>query len=171
MPLTPSFSVTQYAGNPSVIAVEDTSTGSDGTITSRRVFLRLFNNTYLVPTGTITDYVVWSAADESIDIDAVDKDYAIDVTVQWLAGSTVVYTDTQLSLLKDYGEQFKYLLTQAESGNQQLMNSRNYFAAKSKLTELLDSAKQAVEQYGDQTTAQLCLDEAKILIDNPSIFY
>ena len=46
MPLVPNFTASQYSGTPSVITLTDTSTGSDVTITSRRVYLLQSNGTF-----------------------------------------------------------------------------------------------------------------------------
>jgi hypothetical protein len=77
MPLTPNFSASQNYGTPSVITLTDTSTGSDGTIAKRRVYMLQANGTYLVPAGTTTNYVDWSLADTSISLDVLAQDSAL----------------------------------------------------------------------------------------------
>ena len=81
MALTPLFTSSQTVGLPNIITITDTSTGSDVLVTQRRVYLIKQDGTYLVPVGTTTDYIVWDYADVSIDIDALDKDYCLNVKV------------------------------------------------------------------------------------------
>jgi RecB family endonuclease NucS len=93
--LSPAFTVAQTVGNPSVLVITDTSTGSDGTITQRRVYLQKADGTYLVPDGTTTDYIEWALADTEIEIDALDKDYGLSILVEWLNVSDVVVEDLE----------------------------------------------------------------------------
>lgn len=120
MALTPNFSASQVEGAPSEIVLTDTSTGSDVTITQRRVYLRTPLGEFLVEEGTSEDYEVWSGfpGTTSITLDVLDKDYALTITVQWLtAGGTVVYDKTYLIGFTLYNEEFDYNLTQLLSGN------------------------------------------------------
>ncbi len=84
MALVNSFSQSQPVGAPSIITLTDTSTGSDSSITERRVYLRKSDGLFLVPPGTETDYIVWDYADATIDIDVLSKDRALLITVEWI---------------------------------------------------------------------------------------
>jgi hypothetical protein len=161
MPLVQSFSSSQTIGNESVVTITDTSSGSDGTITSRRVYLTKMDGSYLVPDGTSTDYIEWDINDTSIDIDCLDKDYALQIVVHWLnVTPSVVYSASELTILSLYTRTFLYQLTQRQTGNPVLVNDGDYFINKSELQTELDSAIQAIELASDQTGAQLCLDRA-----------
>jgi len=94
MALSAAFTATQLLGLPETIVVTDTSTGSDGAITSRRVYITDAYNNYIVPEGTTTDYVDWALANSSINIECLTKDMAVDITVQWLDGSNNVLYDS-----------------------------------------------------------------------------
>ena len=63
MPISPNFTATQSYNTPSIFTLTDTSTGTDATITQRRVYLLKANGTYLVPAGTLTNYIQWSVTD------------------------------------------------------------------------------------------------------------
>ena len=52
MPLTADFSVSQPLGEPSIVTVTDTSTGSDGTITARRVYIKDAFGNFIYPIVT-----------------------------------------------------------------------------------------------------------------------
>lgn len=90
MPLVPNFTGTQQIGLPSCVYLTDTSTGSDVAITQRRAYIQDVQGNYLVPSGTTTDYVVWSILDTSISIDCLTQDTAPYVLVQWLNVSGTV---------------------------------------------------------------------------------
>lgn len=161
MPLSPNFEVTQPIGEPSVVRVTDTSTGSDVAITQRRVYLRKWDGTFLVPSGTSTDYIQWPLASVNIDIDALDKDYGLDVVVQWLNVSNVVlYDKTESSGQTSYNEEFDYDLTRLLAANPLLINDNNFQENKSNLRTFIDSGDQAIERYSDIYAAQLCYDRA-----------
>jgi hypothetical protein len=169
VPLVQNFSIEQILGQPSVVRITDTSTGSDASITSRRVYLMKSDGSYLVPDGTSTDYVEWDINDTYIDIDCLDKDYALTIIVQWLdVTPNVDYSKTELTLLSLYTQEFLYELTQMQTANPILVNDNGYYEYKSKIQTELDSAEQAIELADDVTGAQLCLDRATDLRNNES---
>lgn len=168
--MSASFSTSQDIGNISVATLTDTSTGLVG-VTGRLVYLRKYGGDYLVPNGTTTDYIFWPAADSTIDIDCLDKDYALDITVVWYSGSSVAGTSTVLTLFRAYSERFLRNLTYALAGNRNLLNNQNYWFNKCKLRTLVDDAIQGVSYINDQTIATFCLDEAKKLTDNIQAFF
>lgn len=161
MPLTPNFSTSQTLGETSVVTVTDTSTGSDGSITQRRVYLRKADGSFLTPDDVDTEYIPWPYADSTIDIDALDKDYAFDVIVQWLdVGNNILYSKTELTGFTLYNETFDYLLTQQLAANPLLVNDNNFFKNKSDLRTEIDSGNQAIELAADILAAQLCYNRA-----------
>lgn len=165
-----SFSASQDAGNITIATFTDDSTGLVG-VTGRLIYLRKYDGTYLVPDGTDTDFIVWPYADSTINIDVLDKDYCLDVTVVWLSGSTSAYDLTELVLFTAYSELFLRNLTMALAGNRTLLTNKNYWSNKIKLRTLVDDAEQAVALINDQTIATQCLDEAKKLTDNIQMFF
>ncbi len=174
MPLTVNFTATQVSGEPSEIVLTDTSTGTDVTVTQRRVYVQASDGTYLVEDGTTTEYEAWGdfPADTSITLDLLDKDYAVTITVQWLtAGNTVVYDKTLIYGFTLYNETFDYLLTQLLSGNPLLVNDNGFFNHKSTLRTLIDSGNQALEQADDVFGAQQCYDQAtELRVNSPYYF-
>ena len=58
--LTVNFSTSQTPGSPGDIIFTDTSTGSDGSVTQRRIYIQSAAGDYLVESGTSTQYEVWS---------------------------------------------------------------------------------------------------------------
>ena len=159
MSFVASFSTTQNLGEPSQIVFTDDSTGSDSNITSRRIYLRKADGTFLVPTGTTTDYIVWDYDLPSITVDVLDKDYALLVTVGWVnVGGSTLYDDTQLNGYTLFNRTFSISLSQWLSGNNLLINDNNFFENKSQLTETIDSGNELIELAADIHGAQNCFD-------------
>lgn len=174
MSFTPNFTTSQSASDLSVITLTDNSTGSYTGITGRIVKFRKYNSDYLVPSGVTVTYVAWpvvSGIGDTLDVDMMDKDYCLDVTVYYYAGSTQSTTKTILCLFTGYTDYFLRQLTQALAGNKIASKAQNFWQNKNKLRVLRDDAAQAVSLLNDQTIATFCLDEAKTLTDNVSMFF
>lgn len=174
MAVTVNFDSSQSAGNLRILELEDTSTGSGSNITGRLIYLRKYDGTYLVPSGYTVDYIYWpyqAGTGDTIEIDVLDKDYCLDISVVFYSGSSIYSTKTILSLFTGYGDYQLRRLTQALSGNKVTITAKNFYTNKVKLRTLLDDAVQAVSFLNDQTIATFCLDEAKPLTDNISLFF
>lgn len=169
MALTPNFTSSQNSGNPLLLTLQDTSTGSDVLITSRRVYLLKSDGTYLVPTGTTTNYIVWAYNLPSIDISVLTQDYALSIQVDWInVSGTVLYTKTVASGFTAYSETFYYNLTQGQVTIQSpnIALSTNYYQNKMLLRVLIDSGNQAISFASDIYSASICYDSASYLIAN-----
>lgn len=172
MPITPSISVSQSALAPNLITVEDTSTGSDGAIASRRIFFQTPFGTYLVESGTTTDYEVWSYADASETFDVLNQDWALAITVQWLdSGNAVLYTLTQVYCFNQYNRQFYYYLWQQMALTYKIIADGVYFNALAAYWQNIIGAEKAVEIGADIAASQACLDRATNMKENQSIFF
>lgn len=174
MALTPNFTATQNSGTPNEITINDTSTGSDGAITQRRVYLLQSDGTYLVESGTVTDYEPWPYADSSITLDVLTQDTALNITVQWLdVSNTVLYTKTIAYGFSAYGETFYYGLTQNQVPiqNPAVALSTNYYQNKMKFRVFLDSADQAISFASDIYSAQVMYDAETEMITNESFYF
>jgi hypothetical protein len=172
MAIFPSFSVSQIVGFPSQIIITDTSTGTDGAIVGRRVYLKKEDGTFLVPVGTGTEYITWSILNLSITIDALDKDYSLVVIVQWLyVSNNILYDSSSLDGFTLFNHTFDYQTTQVLAGNQLLFNDNNFWWNKVKLLSYIKEGDDAIALASDQTTAQLCYDAATNLRTNsPYLF-
>ena len=172
MPLTPSFTVSQTAGLPSIINLTDNSTGSDASIFERRVFIQRNDSTYLVPTGTLTNYIVWSYANPTIAIDVLKKDMSVQITVQWLSNTaTVLYFTNSLNLFTLYLKTFFYSLTQYQASNKSITQNNNFYGNKSKLWGYIKGAETAITLASDIGGAQNELDAATQMINSEKMFF
>jgi len=172
MPFVPNFTASQYSGTPSVITLTDTSTGSDVSIASRRVYLLQSNGTFLVPAGTTTDYIVWDLVDTTIDLDVLAQDTALSITVQWVTTLGVVVTTKTISYaFTAYNETFYYGLTESQVANSNLSASTNWYQTKLVLRVEIDSADQAITFASDIYSAQAALNRATYISTNQSLFF
>lgn len=172
MPLSPNFTASQNSGTPNLIFLTDTSTGSDGTITKRRIYLLQSDGTYLVPAGTNTDYIEWALVDTTTSLNVLIQDTALSITVQWLTASNVVVaTKTTSFAFTAYNETFYYGLTESQVANANLTASTNWYQTKMILRVELDSAYQAISFASDIFSAQAALNRATFISTNQSYFF
>ena len=172
MPLSPNFTASQNSGTPNLIFLTDTSTGSDGTITKRRIYLLQSNGTYLVPTGTVTNYIEWALVDVTTSLNVLIQDTALSITVEWLTAANVVVANKTTSFaFTAYNETFYYGLTESQVANANLTASTNWYQTKMILRVELDSAYQAISFASDIFSAQAALNRATFISTNQSYFF
>lgn len=172
MPLSPNFTASQNSGTPNLIFLTDTSTGSDVTITKRRIYLLQSNGTYLVPAGTTTNYIDWALVDVTTSLNVLIQDTALSITVQWLtSGNVVVANKTTSFAFTAYNETFYYGLTESQVANANLTASTNWYQTKMILRVELDSAYQAISFASDIFSAQAALNRATFISTNQSYFF
>lgn len=170
---TPNFTTSQSSGLPNIIVANDSSTGSDVNISQRRIFLLKSDGTYLVPTGTTTNYVQWALANSSINLDVLKKDMGLTITVQWLnVNNVVLYTSTISFGFTAYNETFYYGLTQGEVPivTPNIINT-DYYQNKMLLRVWIDSGNQSVSFASDIYSAQIAYDNATYLCNNQNLFF
>ena len=127
MEFEPSFIAEQLYDTPTILRVTDTSNNIENTletedgyftiitengdtiitesddvvINDRKVYLRKDDGEYLVPSGTNTDYVEIPITQDYVDIDVLDKDYALEVEVVFSDNGTQLMTETDLILITE----------------------------------------------------------------------
>jgi hypothetical protein len=173
MAFAQDFTTSQTVGLPSYISITDTSTGTpSATIASRRVYFITANATYLVQEGTITDYETWAYSEMSKSFNVLDKDYALNIKVQWLNASNVVlYEKISLIGYTLYNESFDYQMTQRLTGNPLLINDDSFFEYKSELRVSIDSGDQAISLASNIYNAQQAYDRATKLRVNSQYYF
>lgn len=172
MPITPAFSVSQSGLTPNIITVDDDSTGSDGAISARRIYFQTTYGTYLVTTGTVTDYIVWAYADSEESFDVLTEDYALSITVQWVnSGGTVLYTLTQVYCFPQYNKNFFYYLVQNQALTPTILQDNNYSSNMAVYWTNIIGAINAVEVGADIAASQNCLNRATNMMLNQNIYF
>lgn len=172
MALSVSFLVSQNILDPTNLVITDTSTGTDGAVVTRRIYLQTAMGTYLVPPTTTTDYILWPEPSAQISLNVLNMDYGISVLVQWLdVSNTVLYFSQQLDCFTLYTNQFLYYLTQLQAGGQRNLQDTNYFFNKMTLKVFEDAAKNATQYGTDIYGTQESLNSAAYMIDNQNSFF
>jgi len=171
MAFAESFSVSQSALSPSVITLTDTSTGSDGSITSRVVYVSDSDGTYLTGDGTV-DYDVWDWADASIDLDILTESTAASIRVDWLNSvDTILYTVTDQYCLAQYAKNFAYYLVQQLAQTFNIIQDTSYFSNLAQLWTNIRGALNAVEVADDISAAQNCLNRCTEMETNQAKYF
>ena len=172
MPFAQNFSASVNFATPTLLSLLDTSIGTDNAIASRRIYLTKADGTYLVPQGTSTNFIAWSYSVSFIDIDVLDRDYALNVTVQWLNSANVVlYTKVQVFDFTIYSSFFHYYLTQTQASQPNIINDNNFWYNKLKLLVNIKDADNAIAYGSDVGNAQAALNRAYDLINNQNLFF
>lgn len=181
MPITVSFTVNQTVGAPQAINIVDTSTGSDVTAVSRRVYITNQAGSYLTEGPTISTsiaYTEWPLADgNNLTIDDIlATDMAVNVTLSYVdINGVAVATDTSLEGFTMYNETFYYSLTQMQATQNQpppmIIQDVNYYYNKMVLRENIDDGNQAILYGNDITTAQNAYDRATYQVLNQNLFF
>lgn len=175
MAFVQNFSASQTLGNPSVIDLEDTSTGTiDPLIVSREVIITNAANQFITAAGvsdTATS-TAWALVDTQISIDCLPYDMAVYIRVNWLdAGGSALYTKITLYGFYSYTNDFLLQLTKNQTADPQILQDTNYWSDKSTLHTLLKDAINAVQIGADIYSAQNSLNAAQYLISNSANFF
>jgi len=175
MPLTTvSISATQSIAYTNLVTLIDTSDGTDVSITQRRVFFRTSTNTYLTDgqgISTTSAYVTWSYADASQVFDILTESTSLEITVQWLAGSTVIYTYTNTFIfdLQDYVFALGILASQTSSPG--VLQDTNYYNSFLQFIVNLFNAESAITVGSDLYSSQNALNRNQVMITNENMFF
>lgn len=171
MPLSTSFTISQSGLSPNTITCNDTSSGSDSSVSQRRIFVQTAYGTYLTGDGTV-NYDSWDYADVSIALAILSEDSAISVTVQWLSGAdAVLYTLTQVFCCPQFNKNFFYYLIQQQALTPSVLQDTNYFSNMATYWMNITGAIQAVEIGADISASQACLDRATTMMNNESKYF
>lgn len=161
MPIVPSIAVSQSALTPNIVTVTDDSTGSDVLISVRRIYVQTATGTYLVESGTTTDYEVWAYASSSIDLDILTQDECVNIIVQWLNSSNVVlYSYENQYALSEYNKQFLVALVSAQGLTPGRVQDSNYSGNMAVFWVNITAGINQVEFAADIAGGQNCFNRA-----------
>lgn len=154
--------------DPSIISVEDTSTGSDVAITDRKIYVYQANNNL----QGASPYDFPLSAGTSITINPLDKDYAITVVVNWTdVGGTVLYTANAIGAFVQYALLFLQQLTQTQESNPQIINDQNFMGNKFLVFTEVQSALNAITNGQSVQSAQQAITRYQKLLNSSSYYF
>lgn len=174
MPLTtPNFSTSESLASNDLVTFTDTSVGSDVSLTSRKIFVRLANGNWLTTAGQSTTSAseTWPIADASIQLSLLTSSTTANVTVQWLTGSTVTYTKTILCEWDLYDYVFLYGLLGAQTSSPAKTDTVGYWPNSFAMVTNLFQSEVAVEDMDDLYSSQAALDRNQYFINNENLFF
>jgi len=173
MSFVQNFTASQQISTPNLLVIQDTSTGTDGAIVDREVFLQKADGTYLVVKGVSTNYMDFPlSAGSTISYDVLDKDYALNITVNWLdIAGNVLHTQTVLYCFSTYAQIYDTKLSKAQIANPSLIDNNNWLSTKFALTTYIRAANDGVGLGVSISILQLSLSKAKYIIDHPKLVF
>lgn len=170
--LVPNFSISQSL-DASKITFTDTSTGTDASVTDRRIFLQKVDGTYLVPFGVLTSYIDFPlSAGATQTTQVLSIDYSLNITINWVSitGATL-YTKTQLYTFDQFAKNFAYYLLQLQAASPSLANVDNFWQTCMRLYVDIFNAESALTQGADQFSSQTALNDSNYLVANQNVFF
>lgn len=175
MAFIPAFSFEEFSGTPEDVLGTDLSTDVPVSVTSRRIYFLQSDGTYLVPPGTLTDYIPWALGTNPITIsDLLTQDTAVSARVDWLdINNAVVDSLTQATLWQEFGKNFYdgLVLSQVPITIPAIQSSTNYWSNLSILGDLLDSSANAITRNSDVYSSQICNDAIQNMINNQQYYF
>ncbi len=172
MSFTPSIQVSQSALTPNIVTVLDNSSGSDGAISQRRVYVQTAQATYLVPSGTSTDYTQWAIANASIALNILTEDQCVNIIVQWLnVSNTVLYSYENQYALSEYNKQFLVYLVASQGLTPGIVQDSNYSGSIATFWTNVIAGINQVEFAADIAGGQNCFSRATFMRLNQANFF
>jgi hypothetical protein len=175
MAFTGNYSAAQQPNNSDLLFT-DSSTGSDGSLTERRIFPYKADGTLLLPAGNTTGYIVWPIASSTLTVAGLlAKDYALSINVLWISTNPLpspsTYAATNLYGFTGYTMDFSYSLAQQVSANPNLLNDNQFQTNWFTLNNQVTICNYAISPKQSIVNAQAALDRALFLIQNASKFF
>lgn len=156
------------------VTFTDTSTGSDGNLTERRIYPYKSDGTLLLPSGNTLGYILWPIASSTLTVNLLPRDYALTINILWISSSPLPspssYTVTTLFGFTGYTQEFIYQRVQDIAANNAIINDQGYYEYLSKLQTEVSNTELSV-QYGSIFNAQAALDRSFYIMQNQSKFF
>ena len=173
MPLVPNFTTAESLATLANVTFTDTSTGSDGGLTSRRIYIRLANGNWLTTAGESTTeaYETWAIGDASITLALLSESTTGNVTVKWMTGSVATYTKTILQIWDLYDYLFAFELIQSQTATPGIIQDTNYYSNFFQFITNIWNAESAVVYGDDLYSSQGALNVNQNMINNQTLFF
>ncbi len=171
MAISPNFSASQSIAYNNLITLVDTSTGSDLTLTNRRVYIVTADGSYLVQSGNTNNYTDWAYGLSSIQLDVLTAATSPEITVQWYAGDTFV-TEKTISFcfdLQDYVFMLGKLSNQ--TGSPGILQDTSYYNSMIQFIVNLDNGENAITYGDDIYSSQGALNRNQVFITNEDFYF
>jgi len=172
MAFVPSIAVSQLAATPQNITVVDDSTGADVAIVGRRLYIQTAQSTYLVPSGTTTDYITWLLANTSITVDVLTEDQCVNIICQWLdVSNNVLYSYENQYPLAEYNKQFLVALVSAQGLTPGIVQDTSYRGNMATFWVNITAGINQVEFSADIAGGQNLFNQATYMRINSNLYF
>ena len=174
MPITPSFRSSLSISSNNLVTFVDNSSGTDLSLTNRRIYVVLANGNWLTTGGVESSteaYIDWSYADTSTVINLLTKSTTASVTVKWYAGSTYVTEETILMEWDLFDYCFLFGLLSAQTSYPARTDNTGYWSNSFKMITNLFQSEQATELMEDIYSSQASLDRNYYMITHQNNFF
>ncbi len=174
MALTPNFSSVESLASPNLVTFTDTSSGSDGAISSRTITITLANGNYLTTAGQSSTPAseVWPYADSTITLDLLTGSTVGNVVVKWLnVGGAVLYSKTILTEWNLYDYLFAFELVQSQTATPNIILDTNYYASFFKFITNIFSGEAALTVGNDIYSCDAAIQKNAFIIANENIYF
>lgn len=167
MPYNASFSIVD-SSSPSLVVLQDTSTGSDVNITGRTV--TLYN-----ADGSVYAQTSWPIGQNTLIMDVLSRDVALSVSVDVVSGDPEpdpsTYTYSIIHAFNRYAKNYIYYLTQLQTANPSIAQDPNYYNNKLRLFCEILSQENAIDVGQDVFAAQMRIAAANYMMANPLNYF
>lgn len=175
MALNPNFYTSEGLASNNLITFVDSSTGTDNTLTGRKISVRLANGKYLTAGAVQNDSptaIDWDINNTSITVDLITQSTCAAVTVQWLNGSTIVYTKTLAAECWDLYEYFFGLeLLQSQTATPSIVQDSNYYSNYFQFITNIWNAETAATYGSDIFSSQSALLRNQFMQNNSDKYF
>lgn len=171
---TVNFTTSESLGTLSDVTFTDASQGSDNTLTIRKIYVRLANGNYLLQGGnqvSTRTAIDWSINDISTTIDLIRVSTTASVQVDWMNGSTIVYTKTLLQTWDLYDYIFALQLIAGQTAQPDIIQDQNYYSNFFMFITNIFNAETANTYGSDIYSSQQALSKNAFLMSNQSKFF
>lgn len=168
----PNFSVAQTPSAPGVLKFTDTSTGTDASISARRIYIVTYNNTFLVPSGVTTNYTLWNLPTTTKLVDVLTEDVSATVKIDWVDSfGNILYTKSVNYCFSEFNKQFFYYLIQLQAHNYNVIQDNYYWGNAGIYWTNIIGAINAVVIGDDIGASQACLNRANMMKANQEKYF
>ncbi len=173
MAIVPNFSSAESLAIPQNVTFTDTSTGSDGGLTIRKIFVRLANGNWLTANGESTTIVStdWPIADSSITISLLTQSTTASVNVIWYTGAAETNTKTILMEWDLFDYLFAFGLIQNQTANPTIISDTNYYGNFFRFITNIWNSESAVVYGNDLYSSQAALNVNQNMINNSQLYF
>ncbi len=171
MAFTGEFTIAPASGF-NVFTITDTSDYDDEgeeTFLGRTIILTTTASTNLVPAGTETTYINFPySGGNSITIDCMSRDYALNVQVDWESDAPQEGSIYEASLICGFGSYNNnnlYGVEKALTARPSVTQNKNYWLNVGKVQTEIYNSSQAI-YYQQQISAQVAMNRAANILQN-----